>query len=54
MRHNEIALGGDVVLRLPVLGLRVEPDAFFAQLRRALTAGGWSDPLADDVILGEA
>ncbi|WP_159085828.1 DUF559 domain-containing protein [Aeromicrobium chenweiae] len=51
VRHNEIALGGDVVLRLPVLGLRVEPDAFFAQLRRALVAGGWPDP---DVIPREA
>lgn len=54
VRHNEIALGGEVVLRLPVLGLRLEPDAFFDQLRRALVAGGWSDPAGWDVIPREA
>jgi very-short-patch-repair endonuclease len=52
VRHNEIALGGDVVLRLPVLGLRLEPDAFFDQLCRALVAGGWRGP--QDVISREA
>lgn len=43
IRHNSIALAGDVVLRLPVLGLRVCPDDFFAQIRAALIAAGWSD-----------
>jgi very-short-patch-repair endonuclease len=42
LRHNEIALTGDVVLRLPVLGLRLAPDAFFNQLAAALRAAGWS------------
>jgi very-short-patch-repair endonuclease len=52
VRHNEIALSGDVVLRLPVLGLRLEPDAFFDQVRRALAAAGWADPR--DVMSREA
>lgn len=41
LRHNDIALQRDVVLRLPVLGLRLQPDAFFAQVRSALVEGGW-------------
>ncbi|GAB3992571.1 hypothetical protein GCM10028771_15650 [Nocardioides marmoraquaticus] len=40
LRHNEVALGGETVLRLPVLGLRVAPDEFFEQVRRALTGAG--------------
>jgi very-short-patch-repair endonuclease len=46
LRHNTIALSGDVVLRLPLLGLRVDPDAFFEQLRDALTGNGWAPGLA--------
>jgi hypothetical protein len=41
LRHNDVALTGDVVLRLPVLGLRVAPDEFFAQVERALRQAGW-------------
>jgi len=41
LRHNTIALEGDTVLRLPLLGLRVSPDDFFDQIRRALIAAGW-------------
>ena len=44
LRHNYIAVSGDVVLRLPVLGLRVCPDAFFAQLESALVRAGWDRP----------
>lgn len=40
LRHNEVALGGETVLRLPVLGLRVTPDRFFEQVRRALVSAG--------------
>jgi very-short-patch-repair endonuclease len=40
LRQNTIALTGDTVLRLPVLGLRVCPDDFFAQLAEALRAAG--------------
>jgi very-short-patch-repair endonuclease len=48
LRHNTIALAGDVVLRLPVLGLRVCPDEFFAQVAEALRAAGC--PLPEDLI----
>lgn len=41
LRHNSIALSGDVVLRLPVMGLRVCPDDFFDQIRQALQRAGW-------------
>lgn len=37
LRQNEVALGGDVTLRIPVLGLRVQPDAFLDQVERAMT-----------------
>ena len=42
LRHNTIALDGDVVLRLPVLGLRTCPDEFFRQIEEALRRRGWS------------
>lgn len=41
LRQNEVTLSGDTVLRLPVLGLRVAPDDFFAQVEQALRRGGW-------------
>jgi very-short-patch-repair endonuclease len=41
LRHNAIAMEADVVLRLPVLGLRVCPDAFFDQIHAALQRAGW-------------
>lgn len=41
LRHNTIALDGDTVLRLPVLGLRLCPDAFFDQIEDALRRAGW-------------
>lgn len=41
LRHNDIALRREVVLRLPLLALRVDPDAFFVQIERALRDGGW-------------
>lgn len=43
LRHNSVALGDDTVLRLPVLGLRLCPDDFFAQIGRALLNAGWRD-----------
>lgn len=39
-RANELTLQGDVLLRVPALALRLDPDAFFDQLRRALAAAG--------------
>ena len=43
LRQNAITLTDARVLRLPLLGLRVEPDAFFAQIEAALVAAGWND-----------
>ena len=40
LRQNTIALASDTVLRLPVLGLRVCPDEFFAQIAEALSKAG--------------
>jgi very-short-patch-repair endonuclease len=44
LRHNEVAMSGDVVLRLPVLGLRACPDDFFAQIEDALRRRGCPFP----------
>lgn len=41
LRQNALTLAGDKVLRLPLLGLRVNPDEFFDQICAALVAGGW-------------
>lgn len=41
LRHNDVTLTGLVVLRLPLLGLRVAPDDFFDQIERALRSAGW-------------
>lgn len=41
LRQNDISLQDNLVLRLPLLGLRVTPDAFFAQIEQALTSKGW-------------
>ncbi|WP_457208798.1 hypothetical protein, partial [Nocardioides sp. P5_C9_2] len=41
LRHNEVALGGSVVLRLPLLGWRVARDDFMEQVERGLRARGW-------------
>lgn len=40
LRQNSLALRGDTVLRLPLLGLRLCPDDFFAQIRQALLDQG--------------
>ena len=39
LRQNALVLDGDTVLRLPLLGLRLQPDDFFAQIEAALQAG---------------
>lgn len=36
LRQNTLMLQGDTVLRLPLLGLRLEPDRFFGQIAAAL------------------
>ena len=40
LRHNAVTLDRAVVLRLPLLGLRVAPDEFFDQIVQALVARG--------------
>lgn len=42
LRQNALSLQGDTVLRLPLLGYRLQPEEFFAQVRAALVAAGWS------------
>jgi very-short-patch-repair endonuclease len=42
LRQNRLAIDGDTVLRLPVLGLRAQPEDFFGQIREALERSGWS------------
>jgi len=41
LRQNSVSIAGDTVLRIPLLGLRVAPDEFFAQIEAALVAAGW-------------
>lgn len=36
LRQNELALRGDMTLRIPLMGLRVAPDAFLDQIEQAL------------------
>lgn len=38
VRQNDLVLAGDRVLRVPLLGLRLEPDVFYGQIERALAA----------------
>ena len=40
LRHNALALERALVLRLPLLGLRVAPEDFFAQVAAALASRG--------------
>jgi very-short-patch-repair endonuclease len=37
LRQNALTLECDVVLRVPLLGLRLQPDEFYAQIEQALT-----------------
>ena len=41
LRHNEIATSGDIVLRVPLIGLRVQPEEFMSQVAAALRLRGW-------------
>lgn len=40
LRQNDVSLEGAVVLRLPLLGLRVAADDFFEQIEKALRGAG--------------
>lgn len=46
LRQNSLAIAGDVVLRLPLLGLRLQPDDFYAQIAEALAAAQRRAPAA--------
>ena len=41
VRHNELALTGDVVLRIPSLGLRLDSTPHLDAVERALRRAGW-------------
>ena len=45
LRQNDVTLRNATVLRMPLLGLRVAADEFFAQIEQALVDAGWSPPL---------
>jgi very-short-patch-repair endonuclease len=40
LRQNDVTLQDSIVLRIPLLGLRVSPDTFFAQIEEALRRRG--------------
>jgi len=42
LRHNEIALSRQVVLKIPLLGLRLQPDDFYRQVEEGLRGAGWN------------
>lgn len=41
LRENELTLQADTVLHIPLLGLRVQPEEFMAQVVRGLRDRGW-------------
>ncbi|MGZ4454331.1 MAG: hypothetical protein ACXVWX_15535, partial [Nocardioides sp.] len=41
LRQNELTIGRDAVLRVPLLGWRVSPGLYLDQVERCLTASGW-------------
>ena len=42
LRHNHLATTGDAVLRLPSVGLRIDPGPYLTTIRRALLTRGWT------------
>lgn len=47
LRQNDVSLQNATVLRLPLLGLRVAADEFFAQIEQALRDHGWPGRTGD-------
>lgn len=43
LRHNELTLDADAVLRTPLLGLRLQPQRFIDQLTRGLRDRGCNE-----------
>lgn len=46
LRQNAVVLQGETFLRLPLLGLRLRPAEFFAQVEQGLRDGGWRSAAA--------
>lgn len=46
LRQNAVVLQGETFLRLPLLGLRLRPAEFFAQVEQGLRDGGWRQAAA--------
>jgi very-short-patch-repair endonuclease len=46
LRQNALALDGDVVLRVPLLGLRLQPEEFYDQIELAIRTAGWAPAAA--------
>lgn len=44
-KQNVVSLEGRVVIRIPNLALRLNPDPFFNQLGQALRRAGWDGPI---------
>lgn len=44
VRQNALSMTGYTVLRVPLLGLRTQPDTFYAQIAEALRRAGWGTP----------
>jgi very-short-patch-repair endonuclease len=42
LRQNALIMDGDTVLRVPLLGLRLQPDDFFRQIEEALCRNGYA------------
>lgn len=44
LKQNEMRIDGHVVIQIPNLALRVDPDPYLDQLEAALRRGGWPGP----------
>lgn len=42
LRQNDLTVGGDAVLRIPVLGFRDCPDPYLDQVAAMLRRAGWT------------
>lgn len=51
LRQNDIVTSNLLVLRVPVLGLRTEPQRFLSQIRTALLSRGWTTSLASEEVV---
>jgi len=47
LKQNVVSLEGRVVIRIPSIALRLNPDPFMDQVEAALRRGGWAGPGSD-------